>query len=240
MLNDAPVPVSQLLLGAFGMRMFAYYKDRIPEDATIVVVSNHRSFMDASVIIQALNRPIRTACHHYMGQIPVMREFVELLGCFPLEERDRRLKAFFRQATELLHQRQSVCIFPEGTQPMVEVTPPQHVGQFQRGFAHLAFRAEVPNLAVLPIAIASTSETISWAVPLKFLRLFDPSEPLFDRPGLHPVVIYKRANVMIGRPYWITDKKRQRYQGKDSKQIVTELTDYCHKEITSLLYQGCQ
>ena len=220
------------------MQMFVYYRNRIPRDATIVVVSNHRSFMDASVLIKALDRPIRTACHHYMGQMPVMREFVQLLGCFPLEERDRRLKAFFRQATELLQQRQWVGIFPEGTQPMVEVTPPDHVGEFQRGFAHLLFRASVPNLAVLPVAIASTDESINWAVPLRFLRLFDPTEPLFDRPGLHPVVIYHRANVMIGRPFWITDERRQQYQGKEGKQVVTELTEYSHKEISTLLHQG--
>ena len=235
MVSEAPISVSQMLLGAFGTRMFVYYKNRIPEDATVVVVSNHRSFLDAPVLIKALEHPVRIACHHYMGQMPVMREFVELLGCFPLANPTQRRQTFFTQATELLQQRQWVGIFPEGTQPMVQITDPQKLGKFQRGFAHLVFRVAVPNLVVLPVAIASTSESTNWALPLRSLRLFDPTEPLFDRPGLHPAVVYHRANVLIGRPYWITDAQRQLYQGKGAKQAASELTEYCQKEIATLL-----
>ena len=240
MFSDAPLPISEFLLAAIGMRMFVYYQNRIPQDAgAVVVVSNHRSFIDASVLIAALGHPIRIACHHYMGQTPVMREIVHLLGCFPLEQPAQRQQNFFKQATELLQTQQWVGIFPEGAQPMVQLTQPTEVGKFQRGFAHLALRGAVPNLAVLPMAIASTSEKTNSAFPLRFLRLFDPSEPLFDRSGLHPMVIYRRANVLIGRPYWVTAKQRQQYQGKGAKKAVTDLTEYCRTEIAELLHQGC-
>ena len=63
---------------------------------------------------------------------------------------------------------------------MVQTTSPHQIGQFHRGFAHLALRAPVKNLAILPVAISSVEETVSPTVPLKFLSLFDPSEPLFD------------------------------------------------------------
>ncbi|MGF1480245.1 MAG: lysophospholipid acyltransferase family protein [Cyanophyceae cyanobacterium] len=238
MFDFAPNLISQALLGAFNVRLFVDYKDRIPEDAAVVVVSNHRSFMDAPVLIEALEQPVHIACHRYMGQIPVMREFVKLLGCFPLEKPEQRLQGFFDKATELLQQRQWVGIFPEGTQPMVQVTQPYKVGKFHRGFAHLAYRASVPNLVVLPVAIASQSEENRWAVPLRFLRLFDPTEPLFDRSGLHPAVIYHHVKVLVGRPYWITDAQRQDYQGKEGKNLVNDLNEYCRKEIVSLLREG--
>jgi len=67
-----------------------------------------------------------------------------------------------------------VGVFPEGTQPMVKFTQPNVVGQFQRGFVHLALRADVPDLAILSIAIASLEEVNTSAVPLKLLSLFDP------------------------------------------------------------------
>lgn len=236
MLANAPLSVSQLMLGAMGMRMFVYHEDRIPTEAgAAIVVSNHRSFMDASILIQALNRPIRVACHHYMGQTPILRELIHLLGCFPLEEPSKRGKHFLEQATQMLESQQWVGIFPEGTQPMVKLTQPKEMAKFHRGFAHLAFRNAIPNLAIIPVAIASEEEIVASTFPVKLLRLFDPSEPLFDSASGHPMVIYRHVNVFIGRPYWIGDRHRQQYWGGNAKQVVSDLSNYCQQEIEQLL-----
>lgn len=240
MSSDSPLQISRVLLAAMGTRLFIYHEDRIPNDAALVVVSNHRSFMDAPLLMAGLGHSVRIACHHYMGQVPVMREIVTQLGCFPLKEPERRGHAFFQQATELLEQNQWVGLFPEGAQPMVTLTNPAEVGKFQKGFAHLALRAPVRNLAVLPVAIASLDETANSAVPLGFLRLFDPSEPLFEQPGWHPMVVYKRVAVLIGQPIWITAKQRQQYQGKQARKVVADITTSCRDEISKLLHQTFQ
>lgn len=236
---NSPLEISRWFLWATGTRLFLYYEDRIPHTGPMVVVSNHRGFMDAPILMAALNRPIRFACHHYMGQVPVMREIVtEQLGCFPLETPEHRQIDFFQQALGLLESSQVVGVFPEGTQPMVQFTPPGEMSKFQRGFAHLALRS-MPDLAILPVAIASLEEVNTSAVPLKLLSLFDPSEPLFDQPGWHPLVIYRRVAVLIGHPYWIKPSQLQQYQGKQAKTAVADLTEHCEAEIASLLRQGC-
>lgn len=240
MFAEAPLSVSQFLLGVMGTQLSVYHENRIPQAQAVVVVSNHRSFMDVLILIKALERPIRVACHHYMGETPILREIVHLLGCFPLEEPNRRQQFFFQQATELLQAGQWVGIFPEGASPMVKLTQPDQINRFHRGFAHLALRATVPNLAVLPVAIASVEERINSTFPLRLLSLFDPSEPLFQQAGLHPMAIYQRANVLIGRPYWINNQQRQQYQGKQIKQVLIELTEYCRTEIADLLRVGCR
>lgn len=237
---NSPLEISRYFLASLSTQMFRYYEDRIPHDASVLVVSNHRSFMDALILMAALSSPIRFACHHYMGQVPIMREIVtKQLGCFPLEETQNRQHSFFMQSQMLLQSQQMVGVFPEGTQPMVKFTRPDMVGEFQRGFAHLALRASVPDLAILPIAIASLKEVNTPSFPLRLLSLFDPNEPLFNQPGLHPLVIYRRVAVLIGRPYWITPQHQQKYQGKQAKTVVTELTEHCHGEIAKLLRQGC-
>lgn len=238
MSDDSPLQISRLLLAAMGTQMFVYHEDRIPEDAAVVVVSNHRSFMDAPLLMAALKHPIRFASHHYMGQVPLMGEIVTKLGCFPLEQPEFRQQAFFQQATKLLQQRQWVGVFPEGTQPMVRLTKPSEMGKFHRGFVHLALRAPIRNLAVLPVAIASLEETVNSAVPLRLLRLFDPSEPLFDQPGWHPMVISSRVAVSVGRPYWITAQHREAYQGKQAKAVVADIANTCRDEISKLIYQS--
>jgi 1-acyl-sn-glycerol-3-phosphate acyltransferase len=237
MSSDRPLDVSRSWLASMGTRQFLYHEDRIPKQCAVVVVSNHRSFMDAPLLMSALGHSIRFACHHYMGQVPVMREIVKQLGCFPLEEPDHRQQAFFHQATKLLQQHQWVGLFPEGTQPMVNWTKPDEVGKFHRGFAHLALRAPVRDIAILPVAIAPQEETANSAVPLRLLRLFDPSEPLFDQPGWHPMVLYQRVTLLVGHPYWITPKQREQYQGKHARKVVAEVTTTCRDEIAKLLYQ---
>ena len=245
---NSPLEISQSLLATLGTRVFQYYSDRVPLDGAMLVVSNHRSFMDAPLLMSAVNRPIRFACHHYMGQVPVMREIVTgQLGCFPLDTPQYRQQSFFQQAIKLFHNRQVVGIFPEGTKSMVEFSQPDQMQEFGRGFAHLALRAAcgdkmhkpVENLAVLPVAIASLEEVNTNAVPLKLLSLFDPTEPLFDQPGWHPLVIYRRAAVLIGRPLWISPQQQEQYQGKQAKTVVSELTHKCESEIANLLRLGC-
>lgn len=240
MSSDTPLQMSRLLLAALGTRLFIYHEDRIPSNAAVLVVSNHRSFTDAPLLMAALGHPIRIACHHYMGQVPVMREIVRQLGCFPLEEPEHRQQAFLQQATKLLEGHQWVGVFPEGAQPMVQLTKPSSVGKFHRGFAHLALRASVRNLAVLPVAIASQEEIVNSTVPLRLLRLFDPSEPLFEQRGLHPMVVHRRVAILVGHPLWITPRQRELYQGKQAKMVVSQIATTCRDEITKLLHQSFQ
>lgn len=238
MSSAQPLHFSRLLLAALGTRLYTHHQDRIPRVGPVLIVSNHRSFLDAPLLMAALNRPIRFACHHYMGQVPVMRDIVEKMGCFPMDRPQQRQQTFFDQAAQLLQTQQVVGLFPEGAEPMVKRTSPRQVGTFQRGFAHLALRAPVQDLVVLPVAIASDAEAINAAFPLKLLSLFDPSEPLFSQEGWHPMVVYQRVNLLVGRPCWIRPVQRKHYQGKQAKALVTELTQQCHTEIQALLRQG--
>jgi len=162
-----------------------------------------------------------------------------MLGCFPLEATQQRQQSFFQQSQMLLQSKQVVGVFPEGTEPMVKYTQADRIGEFQRGFAHLALRSQVGDLAILPIAIASLEEVNTSAVPLKLLSFFDPSEVLFDQPGWHPLVIYRRVAVFVGQPYWIKPQHQEKYQGKQAKTVVAELTNHCHAEIAKLLCKGC-
>lgn len=235
----SPLHLSQFLLSALGTKVYRHYQDRVPTDGAMLIISNHRSFMDAPLLMAAVNRPIRFACHHYMGQVPGLRELVDQLGCFPLDAPEQRQHSFFDRATQLLQAQQAVGVFPEGAQTMITRTSPTAMGTFQRGFAHLALRAPIDHLAILPVAIASYEEADNLAFPLRLLSVFDPSEPLFAQEGWHPMVIYRRVNLLIGRPCWINPAQRELYQGKQAKSAVTELTEHCHAEIHQLLQQGC-
>lgn len=234
-----PRLIAQSLISAVNLKLTVYYEDRIPQDIPTIVVSNHRSFLDAPILIKTIPCSLRIACHHYMGQTPVVREIVDSLGCFPLAEADRRQWQFFQQANSLLTPRQWIGLFPEGTKPMIESTVPHEIGEFQRGFAHLAWKIPVTNLVVLPVAIASLAETTYPTIPISWLKQFDQNEPFFERQGLHPMLVYHRVKVLIGRPYLINTSKKQEYKGKQAGKLSRDLTNYCQNQITELLQEGC-
>jgi hypothetical protein len=129
--------------------------------------------------------------------------------------------------------RQNVAVPP--TQD-VAVSPTQDVAVSPR---HNMAVSPPRNVAILPVAIAAREESVCPAIPLPLLGLFDPSEPLFQQLGWHPLVLYHQVRVLVGRPYWVTPSQRQRYRGKQGKTVVNELTQYCQTEIAHLLDQGC-
>mgnify|MGYP001795162162 CR=1 FL=1 len=186
-----------------------------------------------------LDQSVHFACHHYLGQVPILSDIVQSLGCFPLSAPQQKGKSFFRQATAYLQAQQMVGIFPEGAVPMVEPTGRHQVAQFNRGFAHLALRMPVEELVILPVAIASHRERCQPAVPLRLLQLFDPSEPLFDQKGWHPAILYERVSVILGRPITLTHRQREHYQGRQAGQLAAEIAETCHDEVRTLLRQGC-
>ncbi|MEM9804126.1 MAG: lysophospholipid acyltransferase family protein [Cyanobacteria bacterium P01_D01_bin.56] len=238
MFFDTSLLISQGILSSCGTRAMVRYRSRVPHNRPLLVVSNHRSFLDAPLVMAALEQSISFACHHYMSQVPVLKDLISAMGCFPLDAAGQRHQTFFQSATQSLKENRPVGIFPEGARPMVNTTCPHQMGAFHRGFAHLALRAPVNNLAILPVAISSIQETVSPTVPLKLLSWFDPSEPLFNQTGWHPAVNYQRVTVSIGHPIQVTAAHRQRYHGSQAGRLAKELTQSCHTEISQLLQEG--
>lgn len=234
----SPLELSRWMLFSMGVRIKLHHAERLPR-SPFLMIANHRSFLDVPLLMAATARPVHFACHHYMAQVPVMRQMVDALGCFPLDGPAKRGRTFFRQATDFLRSHRSIGIFPEGTSPMVSLTNPDEVNSFHRGFAHLALRAPVPELQIVPAAIVALEEKQQDTVPFRVLSWFDPSEPLFQQSGLHPAVIYRRVAVVIGEPIAMTALMRDDYHGKKAGQMVNELTDSCHDAVQNLLKVGC-
>lgn len=232
---DTPLHLSRSLLSAVGMDVSLHHAERIPAHSRILVVSNHRSLLDAPLLMAAMNRPVRFVCHYYMSRVPVLREMVTAMGAFPLEAPEQRQTHFFQQSTELLQSRQVVGVFPEGAQPMVQVNAANQLSPFHRGFAHLALRTPVEDLTILPVAIASSEERRGKLAPLKLFRMFDPSEPLFHCGGWHSAIVYRRVALLFGHPLRIDAELRREYRGRHGGRLAREITQACWDQIDELL-----
>ncbi|MGF1459405.1 MAG: lysophospholipid acyltransferase family protein [Leptolyngbyaceae cyanobacterium] len=231
--EPSPTDLSCSLLQLLGIRVTVSGRQRIPYNTPIMVVSNHRSALDAPVLMTGLDQDIAFVCHQYMEHVPVLKDVVHRFGAFPLDS-PRQL---FRQGCQHLRQHTPVGIFPEGARSMVQVQPPRHVSSFHRGFAHLALRAPLEKLALLPVAIVSDDKGFESPIPLSLLGWFDPSEPLFQQGGGHPIVFYRQVEVKVGEPIWVTPSDRQQYQGRHGPEFAQQLADSCWAVVHDLLQE---
>ena len=226
-----PLDLSQNLLQLMGIRLRVSGGYHLPANVPLMVVSNHRSPLDAPVLMAGLGRDVAFACHQYMENVPLLRDVVHRFGAFPLKSPYH----FFRESYRRLRRTEAIGIFPEGAQPMVQLQTPRQVNAFHRGFAHLAFRVPVNKLAVLPVALVSNDVGFESPIPLSLLGWFDPTEPLFQTGGGHPIVMYRDVEVRIGPPIWVTPRDRRNYQGHEGIDYVQQLTDDCWQAVNHLL-----
>ena len=233
----SPLEVARWMLFSLGISIRVQNAERLP-NTPFLMLSNHRSFLDAPLLMAATRRPVHFACHHYMSQVPVMRNVVDALGCFPLDTPEDRGRTFFKQATGFLRSQEPIGIFPEGTGPMVGVPDARDVGNFHRGFAHLALRAPIEGLQVVPAAVIAIDERQQATIPFRLLSWFDPSEPLFKQGGLHPAVIYRKVAIAIGEPIEITAAQREAYRGRGAGKMATALSQQCRDTVQQLLTTG--
>jgi 1-acyl-sn-glycerol-3-phosphate acyltransferase len=225
--------IAQDVLGWLGMRVKVQNLERLPQTGPLLIVSNHRSFLDPFLLTSFLNTPINFVCHRYMGNIPVLREVLQTCGGFPLSNSDW-YPELLQHSTDLLDRGKTIGIFPEGAAPMLDTPAPTGLRDFYRGFAHLALQATVPNLQILPVAIYSQSEKQWPAVPLSLLHQFDPLEPLFQQEGWHPAVLYQEVVIRIGQPFMI-EPYRSQYYGRRASRVVRELTNTLSAQVSELL-----
>ncbi len=61
MLFDLPLHLSHGLLTATGTKVSIRHRERIPSTGAMLVISNHRSFLDAPILMTAIGRSVRFA-----------------------------------------------------------------------------------------------------------------------------------------------------------------------------------
>jgi 1-acyl-sn-glycerol-3-phosphate acyltransferase len=125
-------------------RIRAWGVENVPRRGSVVLVSNHQSFLDPPALGLCLPRQI-----HYMARASLFRLWpagAVLRGwhAMPIERGTSDLAAI-RLAIDVLRAGHGLLLFPEGTR-----TRDGSIGPFKPGFAMVAARARVP---VMPAAI---------------------------------------------------------------------------------------
>jgi len=122
-------------------------REHIPASGPVILVSNHRSFIDPFIIGLCSRRPVYYVAKEELFHNRLLGWFVGSLGAFPVK-RGAGDADFVETAKAILKRGDPVLIFPEGTR-----TRPGALGKPKRGVGRLALET---GATVVPVAIKGT------------------------------------------------------------------------------------
>ena len=147
----------------------------VPPYGPLIVISNHLSYNDPSVLFVGLPRPL---C--YLGKIelfsnPVKRTIMGWVSVFPLDRGNTGVDGM-RTALGLLAQDRVLVIFPED-----RISLDKSLERAKGGAAFLAIKSQAP---ILPVGISGTEKFSPWRMLFPFRRYRINIGPPFTPPVL--------------------------------------------------------
>lgn len=128
-----------------------YGQDRVPRQGSLIIVSNHASYLDPPLLSNAVCRPVAFMAKEELFQVPVLKQIIQLYGAYPVK-RGSSDRSALRATETALAQGWAVGIFLNGTR-----TPDGRIPHPHLGAALIAARTQTP---LLPVALWGTEKVL--------------------------------------------------------------------------------
>lgn len=140
---------AKFLLLFAGIHVTIKGKENIPRYGTALFVSNHQGNFDIPVLLSSLTTPIGFLAKIELTKIPVIRNWMPLLGCVFIDRVNLRqsVKAV-QECVGVIKKGYSMVIFPEGTR-----SQGKPLGEFKKGSLRLVEKVDVP---IVPVSVNNT------------------------------------------------------------------------------------
>jgi 1-acyl-sn-glycerol-3-phosphate acyltransferase len=123
--------------------------DNIPPNTTMIVASNHASYIDPPLIGCVFPGMLRYLAKESLFRVPLLGFFIRALGAVPVKREDsQKAGAVMKSLLYMLKSGDSVLLFPEGSR-----SPDGRVKPLEAGVAYLSVKAGAP---VLPVYVGGS------------------------------------------------------------------------------------
>lgn len=141
------------LLAVSGVKLQVHGWDRIPPGGTFVFVANHRTYLDAAIMLAALDAQFRFFAKASVFWWPIIGFHLRRSGHMPVHYTNpqKSLKSMSAAARVIQQRNVSVLVFPEAERTEGELQP------FKDGAAYVAIKAGVP---VVPVGLIGNREVM--------------------------------------------------------------------------------
>jgi len=126
-------------------RMTKITRENVPAEGGALLVSNHVSFIDAQLILAALDRPVRFIMYRPIYEHPLINPIARLNRAIPIAGSDGKehIEATLKFAAELIAQGELVGIFAEG-----KITRTGELNEFRAGLETIMSYVDAPIVPV--------------------------------------------------------------------------------------------
>lgn len=143
-----------------GIRLEVEGLRHIDPAGSYVVVSNHQSNLDPMCHYLSMRMPLRFLAKEELFAIPIFGSAIRSMGMVAVDRSRPSREQINRQVQQVISQRRSLIIYPEGTR-----SHDGEVGPFKKGPFAIAIQAGLP---VVPVAIDGTFDL--WRRETFFIR----------------------------------------------------------------------
>ena len=147
----------------------------LPEGGSVILASNHASYLDPPLIGMAFPEPMRFIAWDGLFKVPVLSSFIRTLGAVPVNQENKSSAAsLLRQVIGFIEDGFSVLIFPEGLR-----SPDGKLLPLEGGVALISLKTDTP---IVPVWLEGTFEAypthLRFPRPKKIIMTFgDPIIP---------------------------------------------------------------
>ncbi|CAN5670827.1 lysophospholipid acyltransferase family protein [soil metagenome] len=140
---------SAVILSVAGIKLNIKGRELLDDNENYIFISNHQSYFDIPVLMQAIPNVVRFIYKDTMTRIPVFGWGMFLGQYIPISRTNPRLAITqLKKAAHKIYNGISVCIFPEGTR-----SEDGNIGDFKKGLFILADEAKVK---LVPVSISGS------------------------------------------------------------------------------------
>ncbi len=134
---------------ASGSKIIVKGIENIPENETVVFVSNHQGNFDFAAILAYIKKPMGFLAKDSLIKIPMFKACMECLDCVYIDRADTKnaAKALI-DGINVVKGGHSLLVFPEGTR-----SKSNKLGEFKGGAFKLATKSKKP---IIPITVSET------------------------------------------------------------------------------------
>ncbi|MDE5082097.1 MAG: lysophospholipid acyltransferase family protein [Trichodesmium sp. St15_bin1_1] len=131
----------------FYFRSNIYGIENVPQQGSLVIVSNHASDLDPPILSVCVRRPVAYMAKEELFKVPILKQIITLYGAYPVK-RGSIDRSAIRSAMNNLAEGWAAGIFLQGTR-----TPDGRITEPKLGAALIAAKAKVP---LLPVCVWGT------------------------------------------------------------------------------------
>src|SRR5690554_1468060 len=137
----------------FNLKIKIVGMENVPKDGKLVVYTNHKSYLDPVIAIQAINRPMSFTPKSTLYKIPILKDAMKQMHCMPVYRDDNRKTAkALVQTIKNIEQGFSMVVFPEGGRKNRDQ---DNIVATRTGAFQIAVK---PKATILPMTIIGNSE----------------------------------------------------------------------------------